>query len=167
MATHSDRNRQARDKQRARRDQAYEDYSKERDLLIDLERANYDGYEKAILTLSAAFLAFSVSFLALLKNRVTPAPPAVPIPIFATRILFYSWISFGSSVFLTVLNFLPAAIGMRAALVDAENRYEKKETYFAGPWTTFTMFLSVLAGIAFVVGLVLLIGFCTLNLPIL
>lgn len=38
-------------------EQAY-DYSTERELLSKIEQTNYDNYEKTILTLAAAFLAF-------------------------------------------------------------------------------------------------------------
>ncbi len=73
-------------------DQRYEDYRKERELLVNLEQNVYDGYEKTILTLSASFLAFSVSFLGIMKSKVNPGH--TPVPILATIVLYRAWISF-------------------------------------------------------------------------
>ena len=65
----------------------------ERELLAKNEQTNFENYEKTILTLSAAFLAFSVSFLGLLPKR-----ESLPLHIISTDFLIWSWFLFALSV---------------------------------------------------------------------
>ena len=47
----------------------YRIYDGEREMLSKMESTNYENYEKTMLTLSAAFLAFSLTFLGLFKTN--------------------------------------------------------------------------------------------------
>jgi hypothetical protein len=74
----------------------YDDYVKERELLSKMESTGYENYEKTILTLSASFLAFSVSFLGLFKSRFEAGSGYLAFN--NLPILMLSWISFAVSV---------------------------------------------------------------------
>jgi hypothetical protein len=138
----------------------YDDYVKERDSLIKFEQATYDGYEKTILTLSSAFLAFSVSFLGLLqKSGKVP-----PTPLVAPGVLFWSWMFFASAVFIMLANFLVNAMGLRAAVGDVWNTYDSQSTHAATKWTFLGFSLYFLSGISFLAGVIALIRFCAANL---
>jgi hypothetical protein len=139
----------------------YNDYVKERELLVKLEQSTWDSYEKALLTLSSGFLAFSVSFLGLLKGK------SGGVVLVCTQLLFYSWVAFATAVIVMVGNFLVEATGMRIAVADVANTVSSKRTYKAKPWTQAALGLNYLAGIIFSTGIFLLIRFCTLNLGIL
>jgi hypothetical protein len=139
---------------------SYEDYVKERDSLVKFEQATYDGYEKTILTLSASFLAFSVSFLGLLQKGAKVSSTVLISP----KILFWSWIFFGSGVFIMLCNFLVNAVSLRAAVRDVWNAYETQPTQLAKKWTSLSFTLYFLSGLSFVMGVIALIRFCVLNL---
>jgi hypothetical protein len=139
---------------------SYEDYVKERDSLIKFEQSTYDGYEKTILTLSAAFLAFSVSFLGLLQK----GGKSQLSPLVAPKVLFWSWIFFAFAVFIMLCNFLVNAIGLRAAVRDVWNAYDTQPTRAAKKWTLLGFSLYFLSGLSFLMGVISLIRFCAANL---
>jgi hypothetical protein len=141
---------------------SYEDYAKERDSLTKFEQSTYDGYERTILTLSAAFLAFSVSFLGLLQKGNNSHPP-----LLAPKVLFFSWIFFAFAVFIMLCNFLVNAIGLRAAVRDVWNAYDTQLTHTARKWTLLGFSLYFLSGISFLIGVIALIRFCAANLWVL
>ena len=157
--------------------EAYEDYTTEREHLSKYEQANYDNYEKAILTLSAAFLAFSVSFLGLFRNK-TASGVQLP-PLRCPNLLIWSWISFGSSILFLLLCFLVNAMALRAEVCELEKRLteatapekrnaseERNGSEELNIWTVFGYALYAFSGIAFILGLVLLLIFCARNIHI-
>ena len=80
-------------------------YLEERQHLAKYEQTNYENYEKTILTLSSAFLAFSISFLSLFDKSSDINNSVFPIVV-TTAFLFSSWIMFAFSV-LSILDSLP------------------------------------------------------------
>ncbi len=143
----------------------YEDYLKERELLSKYEQANYDSYEKTILTLSAAFLAFSVSFLGLLKRK--PESGTELSALTSHNLLVWSWISFASSIFLMLLCFLSNAIAVRTEVIEIENRLDGKPASLKmNKWSFVSYCLYFLSGASFISGIVLLLTFCAHNIRI-
>lgn len=140
----------------------YDDYVKERELLSRYEQSAIDSYEKAILTLSSAFLVFSVTFLGIVRNKTSDEP--LP-PLGSIDLLICSWIFFAISVFLTLLCFVANAISLRTALADIEPILDNQEpTTKAHFWNKTTYILHMLSGIAFIIGVISLIMFCVKNI---
>jgi hypothetical protein len=141
----------------------YKDYLTEREHLSKYEQANYDNYEKTILTLSAAFLAFSVSFLGLLRKR--PESGAELAVLTAHSLLIWSWISFASSIFFMLLSFLINAIALRTEVAELGKRLDgQPPSEETNPWTMVGYSLYFLSGISFISGLTLLLTFCAQNI---
>lgn len=141
----------------------YDDYVKERELLSKFEDASYERYEKTILTLSAAFLAFSVSLLGVL-NRSPDAHGNLP-PLAVIPALFLSWIWFGLSVFVTLLVFPLSALALRKEIAMLEARLnDASATNGANPWAVLVLLLYIISGGTFLCGMVSLLTFAALNL---
>ncbi len=141
----------------------YDDYVKEREVLSKYEQANYDSYEKTILTLSGAFLAFSVSFLGLIKKTASPqvTPPTLMYP----NVLVSCWVSFASSILLMLLSFLVNALAFRAEVAKIEDAVDSvAELERKNIWIGVGSALYVFAGTAFMAGLILLLVFCASNI---
>jgi hypothetical protein len=140
----------------------YEVYVRERENLYKYQQSNWASYEKTIVTLSAAFLAFSVSFLGLVKKE--PILGAPPETIKFLALLITSWVLFAASVLLILLSF-PA----NAGAFDVETR--KIEDALSdgsaldrrNKWTRLGYTIYALAGTSFIAGIVLLLVFCAHN----
>ncbi len=140
----------------------YEDYVKERELLIRYEQQAYDNYQKTILTLSSAFLLFSVSFLGIIKRDAGSQP--VLLALHSVGLLVWAWISFASSVLLMLLCFAIDAKALRTAVADIEPLADgKAPEKRAGKWNVLCHLLHTLCGVAFAVGVILLLSFCGTN----
>jgi hypothetical protein len=138
----------------------YDDYVKEREHLSKYEAANYENYEKQILTLAAAFLAFSVSFIAILRNK-----PNVLLTWHS--VLIASWICFAGSVLSVLLSFPINAIATRSAVEELERLLDGKESLETmSKWTIAGYVLYGGAGLTFLGGLILLLMFCAHNIHI-
>jgi ABC-type siderophore export system fused ATPase/permease subunit len=136
----------------------YPDYQREREFLSKIEQSNYKNYEKTILTLSSAFLAFSISFLRLLKNN------GAPLDLSFGFLLVLSWIAFGVSVISILINFLTSALALRKEVSKLEEALEDKEALQGSNiWTSMVYFLYAIAGYMFILGLVMLIIFSMVN----
>lgn len=143
--------------------QVYDDYVKERELLSKYEQTNYDSYEKAILTLSSAFLVFSVSFLGIIRKKAEGGVP--PPPLTSVDLLIGAWIAFAASVFFMLMCFATNATALRTAVADIEPMIKKKPpTTKAAKWNIMAFILYALSGAAFVGGIVLLLMFCARNI---
>lgn len=141
----------------------YDDYVKERELLSKYEQTNYDGYERTILTLSSAFLVFSVSFLGIIRKKPDggqPLPPLVSLDC-----LIGAWVLFAASVFFMLLCFVTNAVALRTAVADIEPLLENGEmTTGAAKWVVSSYILYGLSGLTFVGGIILLLLFCAQNI---
>jgi hypothetical protein len=139
----------------------YDTYKAERELLAQLEQSNYENYEKTILTLSSAFLAFSLTFLSLTSNH---SPGQLPNPPLSISILFSSWLCFGLSVIAILVDFLVGALAMRRDVQILERALkESVAARIPNPWVKIVYLLYFVGGVLFMIGVVLLITFCVLN----
>jgi hypothetical protein len=138
-----------------------EEYTREREHLNRFEQANYENFEKTILTLSSAFFVFSVSFLGLYTTRISSAPG---IELYGFGLLLGSWICFASSILLILLSMLFGGLAFRYESKKLDDALKRK-----GPiskknaWTTIIFFQYLLAGLTFSTGIVLIIVFCAYN----
>jgi hypothetical protein len=143
----------------------YDDYVKEREQLSKYEQANYDNYEKTILTLSAAFLAFSVSFLGLVRKRMESG--AELLALTSPKILVWSWAFFASSVLFMLICFLVSALGFRHETTRLEMALEDVNALEGkNNWHALVYVLYAMSGMAFITGIVLLLTFCAYNIHI-
>ncbi|MGD0707232.1 MAG: hypothetical protein ABSA51_02125 [Anaerolineaceae bacterium] len=143
----------------------YNNYVKEREMLSQMESTNYDNYEKAILTLSAAFLAFSISFLGLFSSRLSTGTGY--LAFHNLSILTSSWISFAASVLSTLSCSLVGAIAIRKEVVKLEKALQDTNALKQNnPWTTAEYCLYIIAGISFLAGVALLLIFCATNIEV-
>ena len=143
----------------------HDDYVKEREHLSKCEQANYDSYEKTILTLSGAFLAFSVSFLGLVMK--TTAPPAAPVVLTSPAILICSWVSFALSIVIMLLCFLINALAFRKEVATIEDAVDDVHALNTkNIWTAIGYTLYILSGLSFCLGLALLLIFCGRNVQL-
>lgn len=145
----------------------YETYKDERQFLSELENSNYENYEKTILTLSSAFLAFSVSFLGILPTYSETSSSLITVKkeVVAHSLLIYSWVSFSISVIAILLCFLVSALAIRKeveklelGLADATALTKKNR------WSSLTYILYFISGVSFLLGLVWLVMFSGRNI---
>jgi hypothetical protein len=143
----------------------HDDYVKERAHLSQCEQANYASYEKTILTLSAAFLAFSVSFLGLIKKTV--ATPVNPVVLALPGVLISSWILFASSILMMLLCFLISSLAFRKEVATIEDAVDDVTALNRkNIWTGIVYVLYILSGASFGGGIILLLVFCARNLQL-
>ena len=140
----------------------FDDYAKERELLATLQQNSADNYEKTLLTLSSAFLVFSISFLGLLQTKADSVHGAVTLK--SIGLLPWSSICFASSQFVTLSSFLTSTFGLQVQIRDAEAAAQGQASYRARKWGYAVFVLFFVEGIAFIAGVALIIAFCWLNL---
>jgi hypothetical protein len=143
----------------------YDDYIKEREHLSKYEQTNYDNYEKTIITLAAAFLAFSVSFLGLVRKAVPTGQP--PPSLSSINILIWSWVLFAVSILSILFCFPVNGSSLRAEVKELENMRDGKHTPDRiNTWVMAGYILYAISGLSFVAGLALLLIFCARNIHI-
>jgi hypothetical protein len=138
-------------------------YVDERKQLATFEQANYERYEKTILTLSSAFLAFSVSFLGLFKPAAS-TPPEVR-PILGLPVLVLAWLAFAGSVTVMLVCFIVNSLAMRGDIhkLEAAVQDDVAALKALNVFAVLGYVLYFLGGTGFISGLALLILFCALN----
>jgi len=144
--------------------QEHNDYLRERDLLSAVERENQSQIEKAILTLSSAFLAFSLSLLGFLRGSDTGLPlDGVQAP----GVLAASWILFGASVLAILGSCALGASAARFQLRELEQRLDQEaESNRSQICVKCASFLYFVAGGCFALGLLTLVAFGLRNLGV-
>jgi len=139
----------------------HETYLKEREVLCKYRQSNYDNFDKAILTLSAAFLAFSLSFVGIME-KATKTPP---INFDNKGLLILSWICFAASVTITLFNFLVSILSYDRELEKIDKATEQGDALSeTNVWVTISNFNYVISGLCFVAGIASLMLFCWRNL---
>jgi hypothetical protein len=140
----------------------YKDYISERELLYGVEQQNYQSFEKIIITLSSAFLAFSLSFLALFSSKGTAEASTFHFAYIST--LVASWILFAVSVVAILVSILLGAIASRYQLFEYEQEMEGiRPSVKSGVLTKVIFVLYAVSAIGFVAGLITLMIFCARN----
>jgi hypothetical protein len=132
-----------------------ETYLEERKLLIDAEREAARSFDKAMITLCAAALGLSISFV----RYVAPVPKA-------TTLLYVAWVCFVLALIVTLFSFLTAQSAMRKqrAILDRYCGKELSEGEKRNRWATCTKWLNVSSIILFISGVVFLVCFSVQNL---
>ncbi|MEQ8692145.1 MAG: hypothetical protein RIC89_15075 [Pseudomonadales bacterium] len=100
-------------------------YARARDELISGQRLNTDAYDRSILTLSAAFLAFSISFI----KDIAPLPT-----VSSLYLLDISWFLFGLTIIFSLSGMLLGNWIYKRLLASAAGYYldGKEEAYSQG-----------------------------------
>jgi lipid-A-disaccharide synthase-like uncharacterized protein len=124
----------------------------------DGEHSAQQEFDKAVLTLSAALLAFSVGFI----KDVVPISQATAMPI-----LFWSWGLFGGAVIMMLASFFAsrrAFIERRTQAYDYYVNDNETARDSQGPFELATQYLTYGAGLCFAAALVLTLIFAMVNL---
>ena len=133
-------------------------YESLRDELYKRQLSNTEAYDKAILSLSSAGLALSLSFI----KFIVPLDEAVYL-----QLLKASWILFLFSIAITVISFLIGNKGISTQLENAEMYYiDKKAKAFNKPniYKTINSACNLASGILFLVALTTVVSFVILNI---
>lgn len=127
-----------------------------RELLLDRQSSNSESYDKAILTLSSAFLGLSLTFI----KEILPAGPVI-----AACLLYLSWVAFAAAIVITLASFRvsDAALTQRLGLNEdyylkgIESAADRTGLAVAVDW------LNNIAGGLFILGVVLTVAFVMAN----
>jgi hypothetical protein len=123
--------------------------------LLKRQLSNSENYDKAILSLSTAFLGFSLAFL---KDML-------PLRAEWIGLLYGSWVTFGAAVLSTIISFYMSQRGIDAQLRKAEDYYLRDDqTALAKHWTAkATDWVNNASGAFFIIGISLTIAFVIVN----
>ncbi len=139
----------------------YEDYEREREFLSNIEQNHWHNYEKAILTLSTASLAFSLSFLSLIHKIGSNNTRTFE----ALQLLVTSWILFGISIFFILFSFVINIVALRKRLNEFELINEgKNDPCESEKWEYAGYAIYGASGLSFMLGVAMMIAFCYENL---
>jgi hypothetical protein len=119
-------------------------YDEFRDELDKRELSNSEGFDKAILSLSSAGLAISLTFI----KTIVPINEAIYVGW-----LYLSWIFFGVAIISTLLSFMFSNQGLKKQLELAEQYYlENQEDAFNKPhwFSKATDISNLLSGVVFI-----------------
>ena len=124
--------------------------------LLKRQLSNSENYDKAILSLSTAFLGFSLAFL---KDML-------PLRTEWIGLLYGSWVAFGVAVLSTIISFYMSQRGIDAQLRKAEDYYLRDDQVaLAKHWTAkATDCVNSASGAFFIIGISLTIAFVIVNL---
>lgn len=133
-------------------------YRRRRNFLIDVGREASRSYDKYILTLAAGTFGLSLLFLERLTNG----------PVGQTKwFLITSWIAFGASILSTLLSFL---LGQESSSKEIEildskfKRAIKEDENVKNSFSTWIKWLNRVSMILFIIGVILLATFSSLNI---
>lgn len=118
--------------------------------------SNSENYDKAILSLSTAFLGFSLAFL----------KDLVPVQWAKWLLLLYgSWVALAGAVLVTVVSFWVSQRGIDVQLKKAEDYYlrDDQSALKKSGIAKATTWVNVTSGALFILGLVLTTTFVILN----
>lgn len=133
-------------------------YAKTRDDLLKRQLSNSENADRAVLTVSAAALGFSLAFI----KDIVPLGTAT-----YTALLYWSWICFVLAIIITLASFFTSQYAINAQLVLAERYYllNEEDALKARPrLATITDRLNMAGAVIFVVGIVATCIFVTINL---
>jgi uncharacterized membrane protein YdcZ (DUF606 family) len=136
----------------------YKVYIDERAKLIQAQAEETHKFDKTILTLAAGAFGFSLAFVKEIVPGITQG---------TFILLLASWTSFGLSLLATLISFLTSQRACRNQIIILEkvifDRQKKEEEINrAAEWT---QRLNIFSIVAFIVGIILLVIFVSINLP--
>lgn len=124
--------------------------------LLKRQLSNAENYDKAILSLSVAFLGFSLTFL---KDFIPVHDAKWPI------VLHASWWIFCAAIGLTIVSYLVSQTAVAEQLRRAERYYLRDDikALERSCQARFTDWVNAASGICFILGVVLTTVFVTVN----
>ncbi len=131
-----------------------DDLQRHRDFLVEAEQQVQDDFDKAVLSLSGGALGISFAFV---RDIVGDQPLVSP------ELLFASWMAWGVSILFILVSIFTSQYAFGQAIKQIDNRVANARTA-GGWWSTVTEWLSLLAGVAFFAGVVLIAIFVYSNL---
>lgn len=132
-------------------------YSEARAELLKRQLSNSENYDKAILTLSTAFLGLSIAFV---KDIVPPSQACY------LCLLWGSWILLVFSVASTIVSFLVSQKAIEEQFEKAERYYRENDptALDRGLLAKATDWLNRLSGVLFLLGILFTVLFVSANL---
>lgn len=122
-----------------------QEYLEERKFLIELENQQAKSFDKAMITLSASALAFSIAFV-----RDFTLKPKVEC------LLFVAWTGFIVALLTILLSFLFSQSALRKERNIRDIEYEEDPCKQCNFWAKATNVLNWLSIISFIVGIIFL-----------
>ncbi len=135
-----------------------ERYRRRRNFLIDVGREASRNYDKYILTLAAGTFGLSLLFV----ERIATNPKEQ-----TEWFLIAAWIAFGASILSTLLSFLFGRESCSKEIEILDSKYSgaiKDDNKAKNIFITWTKWLNRVSMVLFIVGVILLITFSSLNL---
>lgn len=135
-----------------------ERYRRRRNFLIDVGREASRSYDKYILTLAAGTFGLSLLFV----ERIATNPKEQ-----TEWFLIAAWIAFGASILSTLLSFLFGQESCSKEIEILDSKYSgaiKDDNKTKNIFITWTKWLNRVSMVLFIVGVILLITFSSLNL---
>jgi hypothetical protein len=119
--------------------------------------SNAENYDKAVLSLSTAFLSVSLAFL----KDLVPIHQAEYLGL-----LYASWWSLALSIILTIVSFLASQRAIEKQLKKAEDYYldDDQSAHRKSRSAKVVDWINIATGMLFILGLLLMIGFVSWNL---
>ena len=133
-------------------------YAKTRDDLLKRQLSNSENADRAVLTVSAAALGFSLAFI----KDIVPLGTAA-----YTALLYLSWLCFVLAIIITLVSFFTSQYAIDEQLVLAERYYlqHDEEALKTRPvFATITDRLNIAGAVIFVIGIVATCTFVAINL---
>lgn len=124
------------------------------------ELSNSENFDKAILSLSSAGLAFSLTFI----KFVVPLEN-IKDPTF----LYWTWYLFGASIILTIISFLISQKALRVSLDYADKCFNQNNEEFCNKkswWGIGVDILNFIVGVVFISAVISVIMFTNKNFDI-
>jgi hypothetical protein len=136
----------------------YEAYQKYCEEISKRQLSNSEAFDKAILSLSSAGLALSLSFF----KFVVPASQAISLDL-----IKYSWYLFLAAIISTILSFVTSQRALAIELTHAERYYLSDEEEFEkknNPASNLTELLNILSGLFFILAIINVVRFVVANI---
>jgi len=135
----------------------HESYRQYHEEISRRQLSNNEAFDKAILSLSSAGLALSLTFF----KFVVPIEKAISIDI-----MKQAWILFLLAIISTIISYVSSQKALKIELDYAEKYYLDDDSEFENknnPASNLTEFLNVIAGLLFIAAISSVVYFVTLN----
>ncbi len=125
-----------------------------RNHLILAEQKAQEDFDKTVVSVSGGALGVTFIFL---KDLIGAGP------IFYRGCLFFAWACWGMSITSVLFSYLLSLAALRKTIrqVDSDEIYEQKA---GGKWSELVMYLNLLGGLLFFVGVISVVTFIWFNL---
>lgn len=133
-----------------------QEYLQHRNYLITTSLAQIGQFDKLIVTLSGGALALSLTFI----KEISPTPSPT-----SKWLVLAAWIFFTGSLVSTLFSHLTSHKDADFEIKKLDESYEKQEDVYnpANPFRNKTVWLNRISATAFLLGLLLLVAFASIN----